>query len=420
MPSSTTWSLLLLAGLCCLAPASWAHGLLGSTLQDFQNTDASQLDQVAAIHQVADTLADFSFAFYCQASRQSNATNIFFSPVSIVTAFALLSLGAKGDTHTQVLEGAGFNLTERAEADIHKGFQSLLRTLNRPDDQLQLTTGNGLFIDESAKLVAKFLEDIKTLYHSEAISTNFKDSEKAKKEINDYVEKGTQGKIVDLVKELDKETVFALVNYIFFKGKWVKPFDAAQTTEKDFHLDNSTTVKVPMMHRLGMFDVHHCDTLSSWVLLMDYEGNATAIFILPDEGKMCHTEGTITKEILLKFLEKRRPRSASLHLPKLSISGTYDLKTTLSNMGITKVFSDAADLSGISEETPLKLSKALHKAVLTIDERGTEASGATFLEAIPMSIPPDVEFNRPFIIIIYDRNTKSPLFVGKVVDPTQK
>lgn len=64
--------------------------------------------------------------------------------------------------------------------------------------------------------------------------------------------------------------------------------------------------------------------------------------------------------------------------------------------------------------------QAVHKAVLTIDEKGTEASAATMIEAIPMSIPPDVQFNRPFLIIIYDKNTKSPLFVGKVVNPTQK
>lgn len=50
-------------------------------------------------------------------------------------------------------------------------------------------------------------------------------------------------------------------------------------------------------------------------------------------------------------------RSASLHLPKLSISGTYDLQTLLGNLGVTRVFSNGADLSGISEDTPLKLSK---------------------------------------------------------------
>uniref|UniRef100_A0A452TC04 Alpha-1-antitrypsin-like n=1 Tax=Ursus maritimus TaxID=29073 RepID=A0A452TC04_URSMA len=358
MPSSITWGLLLLAGLCCLAPRSLAEGLQGDAVQD---TDASQHDHEdpaePACHKIAPNLADFAFSMYRQVAHESNKTNIFFSPVSIATAFALLSLGAKGDTHSQIMKGLGFNLTERAEGEVHRAFQQLLHTLNHPDNQLQLTAGNGLFISENIKLLNKFLEDVKSLYHSEAFSINFGDTEAAKKQINDYVEKGTQGKIVDLVQDLDKATVFALVNYIFFKGKWEKPFEAEHTSVEDFHVDEHTTVQVPMMSRLGMFDVHHCEKLSSWVLLMDYVGNATAIFLLPDQGKMQQLEDTLTKEVLAKFLEHRHTRSASLRLPKMSISGTYDLKTILSKMGITKVFSTEAELSGITEKEPLKLSK---------------------------------------------------------------
>lgn len=389
-----------------------------------QETHATAHDeehlQEPAEHKIAPNLADFAFSLYRHVAHQSNTTNIFFSPVSIATAFALLSLGAKGDTHTQILEGLSFNLTELAEAQIHDGFQHLLRVLNQQDNQLQLTTGNGLFIDKTLKIVDKFQEDVKNLYHSEAFSINFGDTEEAKKQINDYVEKGTQGKIVDLVKDLDKDTVLALVNYIFFKGKWEKPFEPESTTEQDFHVDEKTTVRVPMMHRLSSFDVQYSDALSSWVLLLDYAGNATAFFILPDQGKLRHLEDTLTKGILARFLGNRHSSFVNVHLPKLSISGTYDLTSILPELGITKVFSRQADLSGITEEAPLTVSKALHKAVLTIDEKGTEAAGATMWEMIPMSLPPELEFNRPFVLIIYDRNTKSPLFVGKVVDPTQK
>lgn len=73
-------------------------------------------------------------------------------------------------------------------------------------------------------------------------------------------------------------------------------------------MNEETTVTVPMMSRLGMFDLHHCDELSSWLLLMDYKGNATAFFILPDPGKMEHLEATLTKEHLSKSLEKRFTR----------------------------------------------------------------------------------------------------------------
>ncbi|XP_077637069.1 alpha-1-antitrypsin-like [Crocuta crocuta] len=417
MPSSTAWGALLLVGLCCLAPRSLADG------DAAQDTHAPEHDhahhEVPACHKIAPNLADFAFSMYRQVAHESNTTNIFFSPVSIATAFAMLSLGAKGNTHDQILEGLGFNLTERAESEVHQGFQQLLRALNQPDSQLQLTTGSGLFINESVKLLDKFLQDIKNLYHSEAFSINFGHNEEAKRQINDYVEKGTQGKIVDLVQDLDKDTVFALVNYIFFKGKWEKPFEPKHTTEEDFHVDEDTTVKVPMMNRLGMFDVHYCDKLASWVLLMDYVGNATAFFILPDQGKMQQLEAMLSRDVLAKFLEKQHTRSANVHFPKLSISGTYDLKNVLRKLGITKIFTYAADLSGVTEGGHLILSEALHKAVLTIDERGTEAAGATFLEAIPMSMPPTVEFNRPFSLLIYDRNTKNIIFLGKVVNPTQ-
>ncbi|XP_052594168.1 alpha-1-antitrypsin-like [Peromyscus californicus insignis] len=412
MTSSISRGILLLAGLSCLVSSFLA--------EDAQEKEASQQDQGhLAGNKIAPNLADFAFSLYRELVHQSNTTNIFFSPVSIATAFAMLSLGAKGDTHNQILKGLEFNSTEITEAETHESFHHLLKTLNKPDNELQLTTGNALFIHNKLKLVEKFLADVKNYYHSEAFHVNFTDSEEAKKVINGFVEKGTQGKIADLVKELDKNTVLALVNYIFFKGKWKKPFDAKHTKEADFHVDKSTTVKVPMMHRLGMFDVHHCNTLSSWVLLMDYLGNATAIFILPDDGQMQHLEQTLTKEIICKFLDSRHTRSANLYFPKLSISGTYDLETALSPLGITQVFSNGADLSGITEDVPLKLNKAVHKAVLTIDERGTEAAGATVLEAIPMSVPPEVKFDKPFIAIIYDSHTQSPLFVGKVVDPTQ-
>lgn len=216
MPSSITRSLLLLAG--CLVLGLLAEGVQGDAAQE-----THEHDQKEAIHKIAPNLVDFAFSLYRQVARQSNTSNIFFSPVSIATAFGVLSLGTKGETQTQILEGLDFNLTERAEADIHEGFYHLLEALNRPDNQLQLTTGNGLFIDENVKLVEKFLEDIKKLYHSDAFTVNFKDSEAAKKQINDYVEKETQGKIVDLVKDLNADTVLALVNFIFFKGKVAHP-----------------------------------------------------------------------------------------------------------------------------------------------------------------------------------------------------
>jgi alpha-1-antitrypsin len=98
------------------------------------------------------------------------------------------------------------------------------------------------------------------------------------------------------------------VRYLFSPGKWEKPFEMKHTTERDFHVDEQTTVKVPMMNRLGMFDLHYCDKLASWVLLLDYVGNVTACFILPDLGKLQQLEDKLNNELLAKFLEKKYAR----------------------------------------------------------------------------------------------------------------
>ena len=53
--------------------------------------------------------------------------------------------------------------------------------------------------------------------------------------INDFVEKGTQGKIAEAVKKLDQDTVFALANYILFKGKWQNQLELA-SMETPIHI----------------------------------------------------------------------------------------------------------------------------------------------------------------------------------------
>lgn len=407
MPSSTVWGLLLWAAL-----SSLAQGLQGEAVQE---TDHEEL----ACHKIVPSIADFSLNMYRHLARGSNSTNIFLSPMSVITTFALLSLGAKGDTHSQLLTGLSFNLTKLTEAEIHQGFQHLLHTLNQPNSQLQLTAGNGLFIQQGLKLAEKFLDEAKKLYHSEAISVNFQETEETKRQINDYVKKGTQGKIVDLVQGLDKSAVFVLINFIVFKGKWMTPFQANNTKEEDFRVDAQTTVRVPMMNREGLFHIQYYPELDSSALRMDYQGNTTALFLLPNKGKLQQLEDKLSVELVTKFLQRTHASMANLKLPKLSISGTYDMKDILSKMGVTKVFGNDADLSGITTDMPLKVSQALHKAVLSIDEKGTEAAAATKSEIIPMSLPPKFFFNRPFIMLIYDSITGIPLFLGRVMNPKQ-
>ncbi|XP_075700431.1 alpha-1-antitrypsin-like [Rhinoderma darwinii] len=368
-----------------------------------------------ACHKIAEYNSKFAFDLFRRVALDHPSENIVFSPVSISTAFAFLSLGAKGQTQSQIIEGIGFNTSEISEQEIHEGFHLLLDLLNNVDRELQLSGGNALFISKEHKILQTFLDEAKRLYHAEAFSTDFKDAEAAKTQINSYVEKNTHGKIAELLNSVDQDAIFVLINYIYFRGKWEHPFEEKWTKDGDFHVNENTTVKVPFMTRTGMYNVAINDEAT--VISIPYKGNANAMFIMPAEGKLTEFEQNFSRDQIKKWKNAMHRRVVDLVLPKFSVSGTLNLKETLSKLGVVNVFSDTADLSGITDEANLKISKAVHKAVLNVDERGTEAAGSTALEAIPMMLPPRVTFDRPFIFSLYDYKTRSVLFTGRIANP---
>nr|XP_031304507.1 serpin A3-8 [Camelus dromedarius] len=205
---------LLVAGLC-----SRVHCLpegvldLEKVTQEDQHREAS-VDNFT----LASSNTNFAFSLYKQLALKTPDKNVIFSPLSVSMALAFLSLGARGTTLTEILEGLKFNLTETPESEIHQGFQHLLQTLGQPSNQLQLSVGNAMFVQEQLKLLDKFRDDARALYAAEVSSINFRDPDTAKSLINDYVKNKTQGKVVDLFKRLDPLTEVVLVNYIYFKG----------------------------------------------------------------------------------------------------------------------------------------------------------------------------------------------------------
>ncbi|NXA11259.1 A1AT2 antiproteinase, partial [Sapayoa aenigma] len=364
--------------------------------------------------------ADFVFRFYKQAISKEADKNVFFSPMSISTAFAMLAFGAKSTTLSQIFEGLGFdNLTETRIRDIHDSFHKVLTVLNCAASNITLNTGNALFTASGYEPQESFLQNTKQFYEADFFSSNFHEPEEAKKQINKYVGEKTKGKIPELVCHLDPSTVLVLVNYIYFKAAWEKSFDPSGTHEDDFFVNTNASVRVNMMQRESITDTYYDQDLSCKVVELPYQGTARALFILPDDGKMKQVEDALSKETVCKWDNKFETRRLNLQLPKFSVSGSYDVKKLFEELGITEVFSGNADLSGISGSHNLQISQAIHKALLEIDESGTEAAGATAVISTRVFYPSvTIKFNRPFIILISDKRTGTTLFMGKIVDPT--
>lgn len=209
---------LLLADLCAITQCHHRD-----VCHEVNNTNLHDGTENLLKHNCQDqgsSYADFVFKFYKQAITKEVDKNIFFSPISISTAFAMLALGAKSSTLTQIFEGLGFDSpTETHVNDIHESFHKVLAVLNCTDVNITLNIGNGLFTAIGYEPQETFLQNTKQFYDAELFTSNFHEPTEAKTQINNYVKEKTQGKIPELIGHLDPNTILVLVNYIYFKGK---------------------------------------------------------------------------------------------------------------------------------------------------------------------------------------------------------
>ncbi|XP_070449000.1 serpin A12 [Equus przewalskii] len=371
-----------------------------------------------AVQELARRNTEFGFKLYKKLASSSPSTNIFISPLSISIAFSMLSLGAQDSTLDEIKDG--FNFTNMLEKDLHEAFHFLIQSLSQRDQDRELSLQNALFIDQRLRPAEKFLTNVKNLYDTDTVPTNFQNMENTQKQINDYVSQKTQGKINNLIKNIDPGTVMLLINCIFFRARWEHEFDPKATKEEDFILDGNKPVRVPMMFHGGMYAVGHDDQLSCTVLETPYQGNITATFILPDEGKMKQVEEALRTDTFARWKRLITQRVTDVSLPRFSITGTYDLKKTLSHLGITKIFEEHGDLTRISPHRSLKVGEAVHKAKLKMDEKGAEGAAGSGAQTLPMETPFIVKLNRPFLLIIVEKVTNSVLFLGKIDNPTGK
>ncbi|XP_078105981.1 serpin A3-5-like [Sander vitreus] len=366
---------------------------------------------------------EFSFRLYRKlaAHADSQGENIFFSPFCVSAALAMLSVGAQGVTHRQLFSGLGFNTFLLTQTDVDRAFQTFLQRANNTSQQ-DASEGTAVFVDNSFKPKPEFLQTLKQSYFADGLNVDFTKTTESADIINKYVEEKTNGKIDKLVESLDPNAVMYLISYIYYKGKWATSFDPKLTEQDDFNVDENTKVPAVMMNMEDSFNAYQDHELNVMVLQLPFNSAYSMLLMLPDV--MSTLENAISPNHVTKWLKAMRLRRYDVYIPKFSIKTSYNLNDVLTEMGMTDMFGGRANFRGISEEQGLAVSEVVHKATLDVDEAGAEASAATGISIIRMSDPlapdpvPVLKFNRPFMVIIAERNTEEILFLGKIINPT--
>ncbi|XP_029423031.1 serpin B10 isoform X2 [Nannospalax galili] len=311
--------------------------------------------------------------------------------------------------------------------EILSNFQSLTGEILMPASSYILKTANRLYGEKTYPFHNKYLEDVETYFGAKLQSVNFTEApDQIRMEINSWVESQTEGKIPNLLPDdaVDSKTRMVLVNALYFKGTWEHQFLVQNTTERPFRINKTTSKPVQMMSMKEKLQIFHIEELQTIGLQLYYQNRDLSLLILlpEDVEGLEQLEKAITYEKLNEWTREDMMDlfEVQLYLPKFKLKESYDLKTTLSSMGMTDAFiQNKADFSNMSLGRNLYLSNVFHKAFVEINEEGTEAAAATGSEVGFRIKVPSIEFNvdHPFLFFIRHNKTNSFLFYGRFCSP---
>ncbi|NXG56813.1 SPB6 protein, partial [Hemiprocne comata] len=359
--------------------------------------------------------------------ENKSGQNVFFSPFGISSALSMILLGSKGTTEAQIAKVLSLNKAE----DAHNEYASLLSEINDPNSKYILRTANRLYGEKTFEFLSSFIESSQKVYHAGLEQTDFiHASENSRKQINDWVEERTEGKIRNLLVEgiIDSLTRLVLVNAIYFKGNWENQFDKERTTEMPFQINKKETKPVQMMFKKDKFNMTYIGDFKTKILEVRYVGNELSmIILLPDAIQDESTgleslERELTYEKLIDWInpEMMDCTEVKVSLPRFKLEEDYDLKPLLSSMGMPDAFDLAkADFSGMSAGNELVLSQVVHKSFVEVNEEGTEAAAATagVMMVRCAMIVPEFIADHPFLFFIRHNKTSSILFCGRFCSP---
>ncbi len=374
----------------------------------------------ASAQTASESVSAFTFQMYQKVAEKEKG-NIFFSPYSISSAMAMTYVGAANETQNQIASTLHFTKDTKTLATSMGGLHQSL--LSKNGKGLELSISNRVWVEQTYKVKCSYKRTLKKRFKTSFGKADFIGNFQLERvKINDAVATDTKSLIKDLIPQggLSPITRLVLTNAIYFKGKWEKQFNPERTRKGDFYVDNSTTVSAQYMSSKEQYNYYEDETLMA--VELPYSNDITMLVILPAEGTTISDLGkTLNQQKYQAITRELYSDEVSLMLPKFKSEASLTLSNTLKEMGMPIAFTDDADFTGISNRNDLKITDVFHKAFIEVSEEGTEAAAATAVVVGVKSMPMTRTFkaNRPFIYIIRDTKTGTPLFIGRLMNPNR-
>ena len=363
----------------------------------------------------------FGFNLFNAIRKTEQNKNIFISPFSVSVALAMTLNGASGETEqamTNTLQLQGVD-----SESINMGYAGLRHALHTSDPKVILAIANSLWARQDVPFKQDFLQQNTRFFGAEVSTLDFTDPNTLTT-INQWVNTNTNGKIPKILDEINSDAVLFLINAIYFKGSWQTEFDPAHTRDGTFYLATGAEKQVPMMTRNGDYAFYENYEAKFQAISLPYGNGRMSMYIfLPYRESDINTFlDSLNTENWENWVSQLREQELFLSMPKFKLEYEKTLNNPLHALGMGIAFapgradfSRMADLEGLGKN--LYIGEVLHKAVVEVNEEGTEAAAVTSIGVRATSLPPQFIVDRPFFFAIRDNETKTALFMGTVMDP---
>ena len=348
----------------------------------------------------------------------SNDQNILVSPASALFALEMAASGAAGLTLEEIAQVIIPNATPE---QIQKFTVQYMDSF----DGDYFSLANAIWIDNAYTnaIYDDYKSYLQDYYGAEIAYGELSDATQI---INDWIKEKTKGRIPALLDDgdLGPSTVQVLVNAITFDATWYAEFPEEAIYTGDFTNYGGSTSEVSYMN--GFAEVYF-ETENATGFIKDYENDDYVFMaILPDDEKISANDylASLTPEDFDAILSSRSYSGANVKMPEFKSDYRTELTTSLYAMGIDKAFNSAeADFSAAGNFEPgsgIHISSVIQQATITVDHKGTEAAVATAVmeeDACEIDEPEEiksVELTRPFVYIIMDLETRTPIFAGTI------
>lgn len=360
----------------------------------------------------------FSVDLFKQGAQEENAL---LSPISLYLALGMTANGADGVTlkeFEKVLGFYGLNLE-----DINSNSYSLLKELLSAKESKMNIANSIWFREEIASNIKKdFLQANSDYYGAGAYKENF-NSKDAKKDINAWVNKKTNGAIEKAIENIEPNTLMYLINAVYYEGEWMSPYNKNDVKKGTFNLDDGSTVEAKFMKST---EYGYLEDEKVQGFKKSYkDGKYSFVALLPKEGISLNDYITSLKEEeFFKLLKNKKDVLVEASIPKFEVEYSKDLKDTLKVLGLNQCFGGEADLSKMFNDGSKSayISDVFQKTHIEVNEKGTKAGAVTVIEIQEKSAPMGDEvktivLDKPFLYAIIENDTNLPIFIGRLDNP---